>query len=168
MDLRCLFQKKAKYFHDNIKKNPDLLLKFGFYENGLSNKISKIKTFYDSANQSQFRFDSLEKMLKTSETNLKIVKEISLPKFYKNEENFLNDAYNTIVKEIRQNISSYLTSSRNNLEISINNSVKQKNELEIYYPDFVDDSDDATSIVRSFLDNIDLGKKNINIDKIFQ
>ena len=48
------------------------------------------------------------------------------------------------------------------------NNTKQKNELEVYYPDFEDDSDDTTSIVRSFLDNIDLDKKTINIDKIFQ
>ena len=167
-DFKLVVQKKAKYFHDNIKKNPDLLLKFGFYENGLSNKISKIKTFYDSANQSKSRFDSLEKVLKTSETNLKIVKQISPPIFYKNEENFLNDAYNEMVKEIKQNISSYMTSTRNNLEKSIKNNTKQKNELEIYYPDFEDDSDNATRIVRSFLDNIDLDKKSINVDKIFQ
>ena len=166
-DLKLILQKKAKYFHDNIKKNPDLILKFGFYENGLSNKISKIKTFYDSANQAQFRSDSIEKVLKTSEANLKIVKEISPPIFYKNEENFLNDAYNAMVKEIKQNISSYLTSTRNNLETSIKNNTKQKNELEVYYPDFEDDSDDATSIVRCFLDNIDLDKKTINVDKIF-
>ena len=167
-DLKLIIQKKAKYFHDNIKENPDLILKFGFYENGLSNKISKIKTFYDSANQAQFRSDSIEKVLKTSEINLKIVKEISPPRFYKNEENFLNDAYNAMVKEIKQNISSYLTSTRNKLEVSIKNNTKQKNELEVYYPDFEDDSDDATSIVRCFLDNIDLDKKTINIDKILQ
>ena len=167
-DLKLIIQKKAKYFHDNIKKNPDLLLKFGFYENGLSNKISKIKTFYDSANQAQSRSDSIKKVLQTSETNLKIVKGISPPTFYKNEENFLNDAYNSMVKEIKQNISGYLTTTRNNLETSIKFNTKQKNELEVYYPDFEDDSDDATSIVRSFLDNIDLDKKTINVDKIFQ
>ncbi len=166
-NLKLVIQKKAVYFHDNIKKNPDLLLKFGFYENGLSSKISKIKTFYDSANQAQFRSNSIEKMLKTSEANLKIVKNILPPTFYKNDENFLNDAYDAMVKEIKHNISDYLTTTRNNLEISIKNNTKQKNELEVYYPDFEDDSDDTTSIVRSFLDNIDLDKKTINIDKIF-
>ena len=167
-NLKLSIQKKAKFFHDNVKKDPDLLLKFGFYETGLSNKISKIKTFYDSANQSQSRFDSLEKVLKTSEENLKIVKVIKLPTFYKNEENFLNDAYNEMVKEIEQNISSYKTNKRNDLEKSIKYNSQQKDELETYYPDFEDDSDDATSIVRSFLNNIDLDKKTINIDKIFE
>lgn len=167
-NLKLSIQKKAKFFHDNVKKDPDLLLKFGFYETGLSNKISKIKTFYDSANQSQSRFDSLEKVLKTSEENLKIVKVIKLPTFYKNEENFLNDAYNEMVKEIEQNISSYKTNKRNDLEKSIKYNSQQKDELETYYPDFEDDSDDATFIVRSFLNNIDLDKKTINIDKIFE
>ena len=60
-----------------------------------------------------------------------------------------------------------MTSTRNNLEKSIKNSTKQKNDLEIYYPDFEDDSDNATTIVRSFLDNIDLDKKRINLDKYF-
>lgn len=167
-DLDLVVQKKAKYFHDNIKKKPEMILKFGFYETSLANKTSKIKTFYDSANQSKTRLDSIEKVVKTSETNLKVVKQISPPVFYKNEEPFLKDAYNEIVKEINQNISSYMTSTRNNLEKSIKNSTKQKNDLEIYYPDFEDDSDNATTIVRSFLDNIDLDKKRINLDKIFQ
>ncbi len=73
-----------------------------------------------------------------------------------------------MVKEIEQNISSYKTNKRNDLEKSIKYNSQQKDELETYYPDFEDDSDDATSIVRSFLNNIDLDKKTINIDKIFE
>ena len=47
-DLDLVVQKKAKYFHDNIKKKPEMILKFGFYETSLANKTSKIKTFYDN------------------------------------------------------------------------------------------------------------------------
>ena len=53
-----------------------------------------------------------------------------------------------MVKEIEQNISSYKTNKRNDLEKSIKYNSQQKDELETYYPDFEDDSDDATSIYK--------------------
>jgi hypothetical protein len=167
-DVKLTIQKKAIFFNENINKNPDLLLKFGFYENGLSNKISKIKTFYDAANHSKSKYESLEDAIKTSKANLKLIKKINLPIYSKNKENFLSDAHSQIVKDINSNINEYKLNLTNKFKKSISTYSKQMDELNIYYPDFEENSDNETSIIRRFLDNIDLDRKSINIDKIFE
>jgi hypothetical protein len=167
-DVKLTIQKKAIFFNENINKNPDLLLKFGFYENGLSNKISKIKTFYDAANHSKSKYESLDDAIKTSKANLKLIKKINLPIYSKNKENFLSDAHSQIVKDINSNINEYKLNLTNKFKKSISTYSKQMDELNIYYPDFEENSDNETSIIRRFLDNIDLDRKSINIDKIFE
>jgi len=166
-NLELVIEKKALLFQEEIRNNTDYILQFGFYETGLSSKISQIKTFYECASQAKSRYLTLNESILTAESNLKVVKNIALPVFYINQEQFLNEAFNQVKTDINKKIKNFITDSQNKLEKILRNDRSIQKSLEKDYPEFEDETENMVLVVRKFLKAINLKTKKIELDKIF-
>ena len=162
-----IIQKKAIFFKNTLEKDVKTLMKLGFFETSLSDKVKALKTFYDAAKSAPEALETAENLKKSNEENLKIIETIQDPKFFKEDNSFCIDAQKQIINETNKHIQAYkkkITTSLKKEVTELNKTIKQ---FSTGYPKLEKDSQESCQIVRTFVSNIDQLNEVISLEKIF-
>ena len=162
-----IIQKKAIFFKNTLEKDVKTLMKLGFFETSLSDKVKALKTFYDAAKSAPEALETAENLKKSNEENLKIIETIQDPKFFKEANGFCIDAQKQIINETNKHIQAYkkkITTSLKKEVTELNKTIKQ---FSTGYPKLEKDSQESCQIVRTFVSNIDQLNEVISLEKIF-
>ena len=162
-----IIQKKAIFFKNTLEKDVKTLMKLGFFETSLSDKVKALKTFYDAAKSAPEALETAENLKKSNEENLKIIETIQDPKFFKEANSFCIDAQKQIINETNKHIQAYkkkITTSLKKEVTELNKTIKQ---FSTGYPKLEKDSQESCQIVRTFVSNIDQLNEVISLEKIF-
>lgn len=162
-----IIQKKAIFFKNTLEKDVKTLMKLGFFETSLSDKVKALKTFYDAAKSAPEALETAENLKKSNEENLKIIETIQDPKFFKEANGFCIDAQKQIINETNKHIQTYkkkITTSLKKEVTELNKTIKQ---FSTGYPKLEKDSQESCQIVRTFVSNIDQLNEVISLEKIF-
>ena len=162
-----IIQKKAIFFKNTLEKDVKTLMKLGFFETSLSDKVKALKTFYDAAKSAPEALETAENLKKSNEENLKIIETIQDPKFFKEANGFCIDAQKQIISETNKHIQAYkkkITTSLKKEVTELNKTIKQ---FSTGYPKLEKDSQESCQIVRTFVSNIDQLNEVISLEKIF-
>ena len=162
-----IIQKKAIFFKNTLEKDVKTLMKLGFFETSLSDKVKALKTFYDAAKSAPEALETAENLKKSNEENLKIIETIQDTKFFKEANGFCIDAQKQIINETNKHIQAYkkkITTSLKKEVTELNKTIKQ---FSTGYPKLEKDSQESCQIVRTFVSNIDQLNEVISLEKIF-
>ena len=162
-----IIQKKAIFFKNTLEKDIKTLMKLGFFETSLSDKVKALKTFYDAAKSAPEALETSQNLKKSNEENLKIIETIQDPKLFKETNSFCIDAQKQIINETNKHIQAYkkkITTSLKKEVTELNKTIKQ---FSTGYPKLEKDSQESCQIVRTFVSNIDQLNEVISLEKIF-
>lgn len=162
-----LIEKKAIYFKEVFFKSSGMIMKLGFFETSLSSKIKAIKTFLETAQFSSETRNNIENLMETASKNLEITNSIENPKFFKTSNTYLTKALNQIIKSTNDNIQAYKEKTSNELSNELKSLKRAFEEFSTGYPLLEQNSKESHEIVNAFIDNIDISKKIISLENIF-
>jgi tetratricopeptide (TPR) repeat protein len=162
-DPKLNIQKKANTFLSQLSLNKENLLNFGFFESNLTQKISLMKTFFESAHEAQKKYELSQTSLQTYTDSLSSVKSVEAPTFYSHSEQFSKDSYIDIRSDIKKCIGHFLDEKEKDLEATIKACNSTLLGFEKNYPKLEDESEESYQVVRNFLRLIK-GKQDSKLD----
>jgi hypothetical protein len=105
--------------------------------------------------------------METASKNLEITNSIENPKFFKTSNTYLTKALNQIVKSTNDNIQAYKEKTSKELSNELKSLKRAFEEFSTGYPLLEQNSKESHEIVNAFIDNIDISKKIIRLENIF-